>query len=65
MDGGNVSWQGGYEYNLVIALLAILLVVNGSGMIGIDRLFRRKKSVDEDVSNDTATPSGSTSRSSL
>jgi putative oxidoreductase len=58
VDGTAVSWQGGYEYNLVIALLALLLVVYGSGLIGIDRLFRRKKR-DDDTDEDTPAPAGS------
>jgi putative oxidoreductase len=35
------SWAGGYEYNVVIGLLALLLLVYGSGRFGVDRLFRR------------------------
>jgi putative oxidoreductase len=37
------TYAGGYEYNLVIALLALLLAVFGAGRISIDGLFRRKK----------------------
>lgn len=44
------SWNGGYEYNVVLGLLALLLLVYGSGRVGIDRLFHRSKADDEDDS---------------
>lgn len=68
VDGTHVSWQGGYEYNLVIALLALLIMVHGSGLIGIDRLFRRKKHDDEDeepADTTTQATAGTGARSGL
>jgi putative oxidoreductase len=41
------TYAGGYEYNLALALIALLLVVFGAGRIAVDQLFRRKK-VDAD-----------------
>lgn len=61
VSGDTVTWQGGYEYSVVIALLALLLVVYGSGRIGIDRLFRRRKPEDNDTVEDTR-PAGTTPR---
>src|SRR5215207_2294492 len=37
------AYQGGYEYNVAIGLLGLLLFVMGGGAVSIDRLFRRKK----------------------
>ena len=37
------SYQGGYEYNVAIGLLGLLLFVMGGGAVSIDRLFRRKQ----------------------
>ncbi len=39
-------WQenGGFEYNLVLAALALVLLVHGSGRAGVDTLFRRPSS---------------------
>lgn len=48
------SFNGGYEYNVMIALFALLLLVFGAGRISIDRLFRRPKRTVED-SDDYAT----------
>ena len=43
------SYNGGYEYNVMIALFALLFLVFGAGRISIDRLFRRpKKAADAD-----------------
>ena len=36
------TYAGGYEYNLALALIALLLVVFGAGRIAVDQLFRRK-----------------------
>jgi putative oxidoreductase len=37
------TYKGGYEYNVAIGLLGLLLFVMGGGAVSIDRLFRRKK----------------------
>ena len=37
------TYRGGYEYNVAIGLLGLLLFVLGGGAVSIDRLFRRKK----------------------
>src|SRR5215216_3477365 len=37
------TYKGGYEYNVAIGLLGLLLFVMGAGAVSIDRLFRRKK----------------------
>jgi putative oxidoreductase len=36
-------YKGGYEYNVALGLLGLLLFVLGGGAVSIDRLFRRKK----------------------
>ena len=38
------TYAGGYEYNLVLGLIAMLLMVFGAGRISVDRLFRRTNS---------------------
>ena len=42
------TYKGGYEYNVAIGLLGLLLFVMGAGAVSIDRLFRRKKPPLED-----------------
>jgi putative oxidoreductase len=43
------TYAGGYEHNVALGLLALLLVVFGAGRIAVDRLFRRTKvEVEED-----------------
>ncbi|GAA3625577.1 DoxX family protein [Microlunatus ginsengisoli] len=42
------TYVGGYEYNVALGSLALLLAVFGAGAISIDRLFRRKKTVDDE-----------------
>ena len=37
------TYNGGYEYNVALGLLGLLLFVMGAGAVSIDRLFRRKK----------------------
>ena len=37
------SYAGGYEYNVTLGLIAMLLMVFGAGRISVDRLFRRPK----------------------
>jgi putative oxidoreductase len=54
------TYKGGYEYNLALGLLGLLLFVMGGGAVSIDRLFRRTKpEVDEE--EDEYAP-GSTTR---
>lgn len=48
----NGTWAGGYEYNIVMGVLALLLVVHGAGRIAVDRLFRRSKPEDDDLDDD-------------
>src|SRR5690348_172166 len=48
------TFNGGYEYNVALGSLALLLAVFGAGAISIDRLFRRKK-VTEDDEDDVPT----------
>lgn len=35
------TYVGGYEYNVALALLALVFVVFGAGRAAVDRLFRR------------------------
>jgi putative oxidoreductase len=42
------TYKGGYEYNAALGLLGLLLFVMGGGAVSIDRLFRRKPSLEED-----------------
>ncbi|HJV13043.1 MAG TPA: DoxX family protein [Propionibacteriaceae bacterium] len=43
------TYKGGYEYNVALGLLGLLLFVMGAGAVSIDRLFRRKPAeVEED-----------------
>lgn len=39
--------NGGYEYNLIQACLALVLVAFGGGRIAIDQLFKRGKDADD------------------
>ena len=43
------TYNGGYEYNVMIALFALLFLVFGAGRISIDRLFRRPKKTTDDT----------------
>jgi putative oxidoreductase len=38
------TYAGGYEYNVALGLLALLLMLFGAGRISVDQLFRRPKS---------------------
>jgi putative oxidoreductase len=58
MDANN-TYVGGYEYNVALGSLALLLAVFGGGALSIDRLFRRKK-VEEDEDDDEPASSGPT-----
>jgi putative oxidoreductase len=46
------TYAGGYEYNVALGLIALLLLVFGAGRIAIDQLFRRKKPVPEEADDD-------------
>ena len=48
------SYKGGYEYNVALGLLGLLLFVMGGGAASIDRLFRRKKPSDEEEADEFA-----------
>jgi putative oxidoreductase len=49
------SYNGGYEYDVALGLLGLLLFVCGAGVISIDRLFTRKKPVTEEDQVDAPT----------
>jgi putative oxidoreductase len=51
------TYKGGYEYNVALGLLGLLLFVMGAGAVSIDRLFRRKKPLLEDEDEYAAQPS--------
>ena len=58
------SYNGGYEYNVALGLLGLLLFVMGGGAVSIDRLFRGKKTpADEDA--DEVSEHSSTTRSTM
>ena len=42
------TYKGGYEYNVALGLLGLLLFAMGGGAVSIDRLFRRKKPTTEE-----------------
>src|SRR4029450_8186397 len=42
------TYKGGYEYNVALGLLGLLLFVMGGGAVSIARLFRRKKPTEEE-----------------
>jgi len=50
------TYKGGYEYNVALGLLGLLLFVMGAGAVSIDRLFRRKKPPLEDENEYAAQP---------
>jgi putative oxidoreductase len=50
------TYKGGYEYNVALGLLGLLLFVMGGGAVSIDRLFRRKKPA-EDEADEYTSPS--------
>jgi putative oxidoreductase len=41
------SYNGGFEYSVALGLLGLLFLVFGGGVVSLDRVFRRKKTVDE------------------
>lgn len=58
------SYAGGWEYNVMLALLALVLLCFGPGRVAIDRLFRRPKST-EVVDDDPTTSPSSNNTSSM
>src|SRR4030095_14127852 len=48
------TYKGGYEYNVALGLLGLLLFVMGGGAVSIDRLFRRKKPADDEADEYTS-----------
>jgi putative oxidoreductase len=48
------TYKGGYEYNVALGLLGLLLFVMGAGAASIDRLFRRKKPSAEEEADEFA-----------
>jgi putative oxidoreductase len=48
------SYNGGYEYNALIGMVALLLMVFGAGRIAIDQLFRRTPGDDDADDGSTA-----------
>ena len=58
------AYVGGWEYNLSLGLLALVLLCFGPGRVAIDRLFRRPKSA-EVTDGDPATDSSTSGTSSM
>jgi putative oxidoreductase len=56
------TYKGGYEYNVALGLLGLLLFVMGGGAVSIDRLFRRNKP-DDAYEDDFADQSAARARS--
>jgi putative oxidoreductase len=50
------GYVGGYEYNVALGMLALLLVVFGGGRAAIDRLFRRTPADADDRRVDDRSP---------
>src|SRR4029450_6995579 len=57
------SYKGGYEYNVALGLLGLLLFVMGGGAVSIDRLFRRRKPTPEEEEDELA--EASTTRAAM
>lgn len=51
----------GYEYNLILGVLALVFVAYGAGGISIDRIFRRKKPADGEDDLASSSSSGTSS----
>ncbi|MGI3786684.1 MAG: DoxX family protein [Janthinobacterium lividum] len=50
------TYNGGFEYSVALGLLGLLFFVLGGGVVSLDRVFRRTKTVDEiDEPTDTTT----------
>jgi putative oxidoreductase len=46
------SYNGGYEYNVALGLLGLVLLCMGGGVAAVDQLFRgRKSELDEDTAD--------------
>lgn len=58
------AYVGGWEYNVTLALLALVLLSFGPGRAAIDRLFRRPKNA-EVTDDDTATGTSSSNTSPM
>lgn len=56
VHGNQATWAGGWEYNVIIGVLALVLVTHGSGAVGIDRLFRRRRKEEVDETADEPQP---------
>jgi putative oxidoreductase len=54
VQGAAATWAGGWEYNVMIGVLALLFVVFGAGRISVDRLFRRRRRTDPEQNGDAA-----------
>jgi putative oxidoreductase len=54
------TYKGGYEYNVALGLLGLLLFVMGGGAVSIDRLFRRKKPDEAEEEDLTYRPTAGT-----
>lgn len=46
----------GYEYNVILAVLALIFVVHGAGRASVDSLFRRSRRTPADEADDAAYP---------
>lgn len=53
LDGQN-HYVGGYEYNVALGSLALLIAVFGAGALSVDRLFKRKKPIEDEDDEPTA-----------
>ncbi|MGI8459028.1 MAG: DoxX family protein [Propionibacteriaceae bacterium] len=59
------QYVGGFEYNAVLGLLALIFVVFGAGPAALDRLFRRSKETDPELEtgrSGASRPTGTTNR---
>jgi putative oxidoreductase len=50
------AYVGGYEYNVVLGLLALLFLVFGAGGAAVDRLFRRSPADPDQPVDDRSIP---------
>lgn len=55
------AFQGGYEYSVILGLLALLFVVFGAGPASVDRLFKRGPRDAEPEDEPVTQPSASSS----
>ena len=52
------SYHGGFEYSVALGMLGLLFLTFGGGVVSLDRVFRRTKTVDDDeLDEDEAGPS--------